>query len=80
MIASYAYETTPPNPGLVAALRRILSAARAGGFQKGELLETLLARGEVSHRLKQLATEAADAAGHAVVIDILRSAKGGSNA
>lgn len=76
LIASYAYDTESPNPRLVGALRSILSAASAGGFKSADLLETLLARREVSERVKQLARKAADAAGHATVFGILR-AKGG---
>ena len=78
LLGSYAYEPDSPNPGLVGALLRILSAATAGGFPNADLLETLLARGEVSQRVKQLATEAADAAGHERVLEILRESKGGS--
>ena len=59
--------------------RRSLSVAVAGGFKGADLLETLLARGEVSRRVKQLATEAAGAAGHERVLEILREAKGGSH-
>ena len=79
LIAGYAYDPESPSPGLVGALRRILSAAAAGGFKSSDLLETLLARGEVSERVRQLATKAADAAGHANVIGILRAAKGASH-
>ena len=42
-----------------------------------DLLETLLSLGEVSQRVKQLATEAANAAGHERVLEILRDTKGG---
>lgn len=79
LVARYAYDPESPNHGLVGALRRILSAAAAGGFKSSDLLETLLARGEVSERVRQLATKAADAAGHANVIGILRVAKGASH-
>lgn len=79
MVGSYAYDPADPTPRLVDALRRILSAAAAGGFKSSDLLETLLARGEVSERVKALATKAADAAGHANVIAILRAAKEGSH-
>ena len=40
----------------------ILSAARAGGFKQGDILATLLAKGEVSHRVKEMAVAACDAA------------------
>ena len=77
LLGSYAYEPDSPNPALVDTLRRILSAAVAGGFKNADLLETLLSRGEVSQRVKRLATEAADAAGHERVLEILRESKGG---
>ena len=79
LLGRYAYEPDSPNPALVDTLRRILSAAVAGGFAKGDLLETLLAKGEVSQRVKQLATEAAGTAGHERVLEILRESKGGSH-
>jgi len=41
----------------------ILSAARAGGFKQGDILATMLARGEVTHRLKDMAVAACKAAG-----------------
>ena len=49
----------------------ILSAARAGGFTQGELLETLLARGEVSHRVKELAVAAVAAAGKDAMLAVV---------
>ena len=79
LLGSYAYEPDSPNPALVDTLRRILSAAVAGGFKNADLLETLLSRGEVSQRVKQLATEAAGAAGHERVLEILRESRGGSS-
>ena len=72
LLGSYAYEPDSPNPALVDALRRILSVAVAGGFKNADLLETLLSRGEVSMRVKQLATEAANAAGHERVLAIVK--------
>lgn len=72
MLGSYAYEPDSPNPALVDTLRRILSASVSGGFKSADLLETLLSRGEVSQRVKQLATEAANAAGHANVLAIAK--------
>ena len=72
VLGSYAYEPDSPNPALVATLRRILSASVSGGFKNADLLETLLSRGEVSQRVKQLATEAANAAGHANVLAIVK--------
>ncbi len=45
-------------------LARLLGAARAGGFAQGQVvLETLLANGDVSERVKALAQAAVDAAG-----------------
>ena len=41
----------------------ILTAARAGGFKQGDILATLLARGEVTHRLRDMAVTACNAAG-----------------
>lgn len=52
-------------------VRRILSAARAGGFTKGEVFETLLSRLETSPRVKQLAIEAVEAAGTDTVLEII---------
>lgn len=77
LLAGFAYDEASPNPGLVGALRSILAAATAGGFKSADLLETMLARGEVSTRVKALATEAANAAGHERVLEILRESKGG---
>lgn len=72
LLGSYAYEPDSPNPALVDTLRRILSASVSGGFKSADLLETLLSRGEVSQRVKQLATEAANAAGHERVLAIVK--------
>ncbi len=55
------------------ALRCILSAARAGGFAQGDVLETMMARGEMSARVKELAHAAIEAAGADTVITIVRS-------
>ena len=57
------------------ALRRILSAARAGGFTQGQILETMMARGEVSARVKELAHAAIDAAGADAVVAIMQTLK-----
>ena len=53
------------------AMRRILSAARAGGFTQGDLLETLIARGEVSARVEEMACAAVDAAGNEAMLKIV---------
>jgi hypothetical protein len=60
--------------GARAALQRhvdaILRAARAGGFKQSDVLETLLARCEVSLRVKSMAIEACEAAGHEAIAKI----------
>lgn len=83
MMASYAYEsddeTTPAGRARAQdAVRRILSAARAGGFTQGDVLETMMARGEVSARVKELAHTAVEAAGAGAVIAIVQSLKKGA--
>ena len=55
------------------AERRILSAARAGGFTQGDVLETMLARGQVTVKAKELAHAAIDAAGTDAVVAIMQS-------
>ena len=50
----------------------ILSAATKAGFTKAELLETMLARGEVSHRVKALAIECMDAIGQTRALEIVK--------
>ena len=52
----------------------ILSAATKAGFTKAEVLETMLARNEVSHRVKALAIECLDAVGQECAIEIIREA------
>lgn len=82
MVGSIAYgdddDDTPPYGRARAAglLHSLLSAARAGGFTKGDLLETLLAKGEVSHRVKELAHEAIDCAGENAVLEIITNIRG----
>ena len=79
MMGSYAYDDeTPPSGRARAAelLHSLLSAARAGGFAKGDLLETLLSKGEVSHRVQELAHEAIDCAGESAVLEIIASIRG----
>ena len=53
------------------ALARILSAARAGGFTQGDLLDTLFSNGEISHRLRDMVYAAVDAAGNEAMLDIV---------
>jgi len=57
----------------------MLTAARAGGFMQGDILATLLVRGEVSHRVKAMAVQACAAAGHAAlgrIFDAMRGSNG----
>ena len=79
IMGSYAHDddTSPAGRARAAdVVRKMLSAARAGGFTKGDLLETLLAKGEVSHRVKELAHEAIDSAGESAVLEIITSIRG----
>ena len=79
MMGSYAYDDETPPSGrarAAALLHSLLSAARAGGFAKGDLLETLLSKGEVSHRVQELAHEAIDCAGESAVLEIIASIRG----
>ena len=80
MVGSYAHEgddeISPSGRARAqAALSAILSAARAGGFAQGDVLETMMARGEVSARVKALAHAAIDAAGADAVVAIMQSLK-----
>ena len=80
MVGSYAHEgddeISPSGRARAQdALRRILSAARAGGFTQGDVLETMLARGKVTPRTKELAHAAVDAAGADAVVAIMQSLK-----
>lgn len=59
-----------------AALARILSAARAGGFTQSDVLDTLFARGEVSKRVRDMASTAVEAAGSAALREIVVSLRG----
>lgn len=45
-------------------VKRILSAATKAGFTQSGIFETLLARNEVTQRVKDLACEAVDTIGH----------------
>jgi hypothetical protein len=57
---------TPPSGQATAKamLNDLLSAARAGGYKQADILHTLLAKGEVSHRVKDMARAACAAAGN----------------
>ena len=59
-----------------AMMNAILSAARAGGFQQCDILDTLLATGEVSHRVKAMAVAACNAAGPDAIGRIFASMRG----
>lgn len=48
----------------------MLKAARAGGFTQCDILATLLAQGEVSHRVKAMAVRACEAAGSEAIAKI----------
>lgn len=54
----------PANGRIQAIIDKMLAAARAGGFKQGDILMTLLANGEVSHRVKDMAVAAMAAAGN----------------
>lgn len=56
----------------------MLEAARAGGFTQGDILATLLARGEVSQRVKTMAVQACAAAGNEALGRLFDSMRGGS--
>ena len=80
MLGRYAYESDDEaapaaRVRTLDALRRILSAARAGGFTQGDVLETMLARGKASVRVKELAHAAIDAAGADAVVAIMQTLK-----
>lgn len=80
MMGTYAYapddEITPQGRAKAAdALGRILKAARAGGFTQGEILETVMARGEISHRVKELACAAVAAAGNEAMLEVVAHMK-----
>jgi hypothetical protein len=64
LLADEVYGENPSsNPRLKNTIGQFLTAARAGGFKQSDILETLLATGEVSHRVKDMAVAACDAAG-----------------
>jgi hypothetical protein len=64
LLADEVYGENPSsNPRLKNTIDKFLTAARAGGFTQSDILETLLATGEVSHRVKAMAVAACDAAG-----------------
>ena len=81
LMASVLHDPEDSTPqGNAAALRmvkEILTAARAGGYLQGDVLETLLvAKGEVSQRVRNMATEACNAAGHKAISRIFEAMRG----
>lgn len=61
-------QTTPAGRArAIAMIDAIFTAARAGGFTQCEILETLLSKNEVSHRVKAMAVQACDAAGNEAI-------------
>lgn len=72
-------ETTPAGRTRGKALiDAMLTAARAGGFTQSDILETLLAGGEVSHRVKAMAVQACAAAGHEAMGRVFEAMRGGN--
>ena len=57
----------------------MLTAARAGGFTQCDILATLLARGEVSHRVKAIAVQACAAAGNEALGKLFDNMRSGGN-
>lgn len=58
-----------------AMMTQILNAARAGGYTQCDILQTILAKGEVSPRVKEMAVEACNAAGIQSIGEILDQAR-----
>lgn len=54
----------------------LMKAARAGGFTQCDILATLLARNEVSHRVKAMAVQACEAAGNEAIGRIFDAMRG----
>ncbi|MDD5480584.1 MAG: hypothetical protein PHT20_12935 [Rhodoferax sp.] len=52
------------------ALAKLFKAASAGGFVQGDILMTLLVRGEVSQRVKTMAVQACAAAGDKAITEL----------
>ena len=74
ILADEVYGKNPSkSPRLKSILEMFLSAARQGGFTQGDILATLLARGEVSHRVKDMAVAACNAAGPDAIDKIFAS-------
>ena len=81
MMGTYAYapddEITPQGRAkAVDALGRILKAARAGGFAQGDLLETMMANGEISVCVGAMACAAVAAAGNEAMLKVVAHMQG----
>ena len=75
---SDASESTPAGRARArAVLDAMLAAARAGGFEKTDILETLLARNVATKRVGEMAAEACAAAGDAAIREIFDSMRKG---
>lgn len=71
---AYGKTTDAPPWGRAKAQRLLedmLSAAYAGGFFLGDVLHTLLARGEISQRVQAMAVAACEAAGEQALEEVL---------
>jgi hypothetical protein len=72
-------DSTPAGQNRAARMiESILAAASAGGYRQTDVLHTLLARGERSKRIQDMARAACDAAGSqrlAAIFDSMRKAK-----
>ena len=81
LLASEIYENPDihKNGRLHGYIDAMLTAARTGGFAQGDILATLLARNEVSHRVKSMAVQACAAAGNKAlgrIFDAMRDNNG----
>ena len=61
-----------------AMMDAMLTAARTGGFTQSDILATLLARNEVSHRVMAMAVEACAAAGNDAISAIFSAMRKGN--
>jgi hypothetical protein len=75
MLASYVYDhesdlSPDGKDRLKGHIDALMTAARAGGFTQCDILATLLAKNEVSHRVKAMAVQVCEAAGSAAILHI----------
>jgi len=77
MLALYAYDPAePPAPGLRAKVDAILSRASSTGFGRADIFVSMLAKGDRSDRILQLAQDVVDAVGGgAAMVDLIRDFK-----